>query len=130
MFNNKIFFSLLIVGVLSLLFLVACAPKTNNSVGNEELPAKNGEVLVWLKENALPKTLEKQFSMYELKSKGQASRSEYVFNYVFNASKVNTNQLINELEKVDFVVKASAKKQGQQGVRSSKSSKGQKVRIK
>ncbi len=73
---------------------------------NKDVPSSTtpimGKVMVLLDRSISPKKLEMDMKDYDLKNQGQTSRSEYRFQFTYDASKVSEKKLIEEINTLPY----------------------------
>lgn len=88
-----------------LFFAISCTstqtPSPNISTFDKE------KILVFLKKGISSKSLETEFSSFELLSKGQTSRSENRFIFTFNTNLIASDELLEKIKNSDLVIEAA-----------------------
>jgi len=88
-----------------LIFLMSLGCNSSKDVPSTTTPVI-GKVMVLLDHSTTPKKLEMDMKDYGLTNQGQISRSEYRFQFTYDASKVSEEDLINELNALPYCSEA------------------------
>lgn len=85
----------------SLMFFMSFGCNTPKDVPSSTTPIM-GKVMVLLDNGVSPKKLEMDMKDYDLKNQGQTSRSEYRFQFTYDASKVSEKKLLKEINALSY----------------------------
>ncbi len=118
---------LLILGVF--LFMMACSSKTRVA---QISPIEKGPdmVEIFMAKSITMKQIEQEFSSYELKSKGLASRSQNIAIFNFNTAKISGTELLSILIDSEMILAAKLVDGTMSGIQSGESEKKKTVILK
>ena len=88
------------------LFLIACNASKASVKKTIDEPVDYSKIMVLLKKEVSPATLEEIFKAYEFKAKGMVSRRENWCMYTYNLSLIDGHKLLGMVQNAEEVLEA------------------------